>query len=61
MVTDLTREQQLKIRIFDILEKQAILNNQVKILEEQKNQLVQELQQLRSQEPQDSDEFKNAV
>ena len=46
-MAELTRAQELKVAIYDILEKQSVLNNKIRALDEEKQSLLVELQQVR--------------
>ena len=46
-MAELTKSQELKVKIYDILEQQSILNNKIRALDEEKQQLLVELQQVR--------------
>ena len=51
-MAELTRVQEMKVAVFDILSQQSILNNNIRALDEEKQKLLVELEQARMAEPQ---------
>ena len=49
-MAELTRAQEIKVAVYDILEQQAIHNNQIRALDEEKQKLLVELQHVRMSE-----------